>query len=102
MTLTPVVKFLQHNFEIENKDGSRDTITSTLCEYGSPIGSGLYLAMAKLVGIPCRVGESSNVATIFLWFGWLFRWQRCLLSTSSSLAALSIALPQFPACFKQE
>jgi len=47
--------FLQHNFEIENKDGSRDTITSTLCEYGTPIGSGGYSAMAKLVGIPCGV-----------------------------------------------
>ncbi|KAH7141266.1 Saccharopine dehydrogenase [Dactylonectria estremocensis] len=47
--------FLQHKFEIENKDGSRDTITSTLCEYGAPIGSGGYSAMAKLVGVPCGV-----------------------------------------------
>ena len=47
--------FLQHKFEIENKDGSRDTITSTLCEYGAPIGSDGYSAMAKLVGIPCGV-----------------------------------------------
>lgn len=66
MTLTLGAKFLQHNFEIENKDGSRDTITSTLCEYGAPIGSGGYSAMAKLVGIPCGVGKSSNIATIFL------------------------------------
>jgi len=47
--------FLQHHFEIKNKDGSNDTITSTLCEYGAPIGSGSYTAMAKLVGIPCGV-----------------------------------------------
>jgi len=53
--LTLGVKFLQHLFEIENKDGSKDTITSTLCEYGAPIGSGGYSAMAKLVGIPCGV-----------------------------------------------
>jgi saccharopine dehydrogenase (NADP+, L-glutamate forming) len=47
--------FLQHHFEVENKDGSKDTITSTLCEYGAPIGSGGYTAMAKLVGVPCGV-----------------------------------------------
>ncbi|KAI2642132.1 Apo Saccharopine reductase [Xylaria nigripes] len=46
---------LQHKFEIENKDGSRETRTSTLCEYGAPIGSGGYSAMAKLVGVPCAV-----------------------------------------------
>ncbi|EXJ88957.1 saccharopine dehydrogenase [NADP+, L-glutamate-forming] [Capronia epimyces CBS 606.96] len=57
--------FLQHRFDIENKDGSKDTITSTLCEYGAPIGSGGYSAMAKLVGIPCGVGKSSRVATVF-------------------------------------
>lgn len=46
---------LQHKFEIENKDGSREVKTSTLCEYGAPIGSGGYSAMAKLVGVPCAV-----------------------------------------------
>ncbi|KAI1486726.1 Apo Saccharopine reductase [Biscogniauxia mediterranea] len=46
---------LQHKFEIENKDGSRETRTSTLCEYGAPVGSGGYSAMAKLVGVPCGV-----------------------------------------------
>jgi saccharopine dehydrogenase (NADP+, L-glutamate forming) len=46
---------LQHKFEIENKDGSRQTRTSTLCEYGAPTGSGGYSAMARLVGIPCGV-----------------------------------------------
>lgn len=54
----------KHHFEIENKDGNKDTITSTLCEYGAPIRSG-YTAMAKLVGIPCGVGKSSCVVTIF-------------------------------------
>jgi saccharopine dehydrogenase (NADP+, L-glutamate forming) len=43
---------LQHRFEIENKDGSKETRTSTLCEYGDPKG---YSAMAKLVGVPCAV-----------------------------------------------
>ncbi|CAG7937146.1 unnamed protein product [Penicillium salamii] len=43
---------LQHKFEIENKDGSKETRTSTLCEYGNPAG---YSAMAKLVGVPCGV-----------------------------------------------
>jgi hypothetical protein len=48
---------LQHKFEIEHKDGSKETRTSTLCEYGAPIGSGGYSAMAKLVGVPCGVGK---------------------------------------------
>jgi saccharopine dehydrogenase (NADP+, L-glutamate forming) len=43
---------LQHKFEIENKDGSRETRTSTLCDFGDPNG---YSAMAKLVGVPCGV-----------------------------------------------
>lgn len=42
--------FLQHRFEIEHKDGRKETRTSTLCEYGDPKG---YSAMAKTVGIPC-------------------------------------------------
>ncbi|CAL5874708.1 uncharacterized protein PFLUO_LOCUS9009 [Penicillium psychrofluorescens] len=43
---------LQHKFEIEHKDGSKETRTSTLCDYGNPAG---YSAMARLVGIPCGV-----------------------------------------------
>lgn len=43
---------LQHKFEIENADGSKETRTSTLVEYGDPKG---YSAMAKLVGVPCAV-----------------------------------------------
>ncbi len=43
---------LQHKFEIEHKDGKRETRTSTLCEYGDPKG---YSAMAKTVGVPCGV-----------------------------------------------
>ena len=43
---------LQHKFQIENKDGSKETRTSTLVEYGDPEG---YSAMAKLVGVPCAV-----------------------------------------------
>ncbi|KAK3359977.1 Saccharopine dehydrogenase [Lasiosphaeria hispida] len=45
---------LQHKFEIEHADGSRETRTSTLCEYGDPTPTG-YSAMAKLVGVPCGV-----------------------------------------------
>ncbi|KAJ5665915.1 Saccharopine dehydrogenase [Penicillium maclennaniae] len=40
---------LQHKFDIEHKDGSKEVRTSTLCEYGNPSG---YSAMAKLVGVP--------------------------------------------------
>jgi len=43
---------LQHKFLVENADGSRETRTSTLVEYGDPKG---YSAMAKLVGVPCAV-----------------------------------------------
>ncbi|EKD17969.1 uncharacterized protein L3040_004509 [Drepanopeziza brunnea f. sp. 'multigermtubi'] len=43
---------LQHKFEIKNQDGSMETRTSTLVEYGDPKG---YSAMAKLVGVPCGV-----------------------------------------------
>ena len=39
---------LQHKFEVELKDGTKQTRLSTLCEYGNPSG---YSAMAKLVGI---------------------------------------------------
>ncbi|PMD14759.1 Apo Saccharopine reductase [Hyaloscypha hepaticicola] len=46
---------LQHKFEIEHKDGKKETKTSTLCEYGAPVGSNGYSAMAKLVGVPCGV-----------------------------------------------
>jgi saccharopine dehydrogenase (NADP+, L-glutamate forming) len=41
---------LQHKFEIEHKEGKKETRTSTLCEYGDPRG---YSAMAKLT--PCAV-----------------------------------------------
>jgi saccharopine dehydrogenase (NADP+, L-glutamate forming) len=43
---------LQHKFLIENADGSKETRTSTLADYGDPKG---YSAMAKLVGVPCAV-----------------------------------------------
>ncbi|EFY92424.1 saccharopine dehydrogenase [Metarhizium acridum CQMa 102] len=42
---------LQHKFEIEHKDGSKETRTSTLVQYGDST----YSAMARLVGIPCAV-----------------------------------------------
>ncbi|RCK64572.1 Saccharopine dehydrogenase [NADP(+), L-glutamate-forming] [Candida viswanathii] len=43
---------LQHKFGIEWKDGSKETRTSTLVDYGDPKG---YSSMAKLVGVPCAV-----------------------------------------------
>ncbi|KAI5952694.1 LYS9 [Candida jiufengensis] len=43
---------LQHKFGIENKDGTTETRTSTLVDYGKPDG---YSSMAKLVGVPCAV-----------------------------------------------
>ncbi|KAI1099254.1 saccharopine dehydrogenase [Jackrogersella minutella] len=45
---------LQHKFEVELKDGTKQIRISTLCEYGSTEPGG-YSAMAKLVGIPCAV-----------------------------------------------
>lgn len=43
---------LQHRFEIEHKDGKKETRTSTLCDNGDPNG---YSSMAKLVGVPTGV-----------------------------------------------
>eukprot|EP00128_Syssomonas_multiformis_P005982 Colp12_sorted_trinity150504_noHs@422 len=43
---------LQHTFEIEHKDGRRETRTSTLLEYGVPNGD---TAMARTVGVPCAI-----------------------------------------------
>merc|ERR1712230_286613 len=47
---------LQHKFEIENKDGSKVTRTSTLLDYGAPFHTGEGpSSMAKLVGVPCGI-----------------------------------------------
>lgn len=46
---------LQHKFQIQHKDGSKEMRTSTLVDYGEPEGSGGYSAMARLVGVPCAV-----------------------------------------------
>lgn len=43
---------LQHRFEVEWNDGSKQTLTSTLEAYGEPGG---HSAMARLVGIPCGI-----------------------------------------------
>ncbi|TIC26651.1 saccharopine dehydrogenase [Wallemia mellicola] len=43
---------LQHKFGIVWKDGSKETRTSTLLDYGVPNG---YTSMAKLVGVPCGI-----------------------------------------------
>lgn len=47
--------FLQHRFDIEWKDGRKETRTSTLVDYGEPTGPNSTSAMAKLVGVPCGV-----------------------------------------------
>ncbi|KAI5479463.1 hypothetical protein MNV49_003607 [Pseudohyphozyma bogoriensis] len=46
---------LQHKFEIENKDGSKEVRTSTLLDFGAPVGSAGPSSMAKLVGVPCGI-----------------------------------------------
>jgi len=47
---------LQHKFEIENKDGSKVTQTSTLLDYGAPFHTGEGpSSMARLVGVPCGI-----------------------------------------------
>ncbi|ODQ76371.1 hypothetical protein LIPSTDRAFT_101656 [Lipomyces starkeyi NRRL Y-11557] len=46
---------LQHKFGIEWADGSSETRTSTLVDYGDPKG---YSSMAKLVGTPCGLAAS--------------------------------------------
>jgi len=43
---------LQHKFEVELRDGKRETWTSTLLEYGKPPGPS---AMATTVGTPCGI-----------------------------------------------
>lgn len=43
---------LQHKFGIEWADGTTETRTSTLVDYGNTEG---YSSMAKLVGVPCAV-----------------------------------------------
>ncbi|TFK49210.1 saccharopine dehydrogenase [Heliocybe sulcata] len=43
---------LQHKFVVEWQDGSEQTLTSTLEEYGIPYG---HSAMARTVGVPCGI-----------------------------------------------
>ncbi|KIJ45926.1 hypothetical protein M422DRAFT_29570 [Sphaerobolus stellatus SS14] len=43
---------LQHKFIIQWKDGSEQTLTSTLEQYGNPTG---HSAMALTVGVPCGI-----------------------------------------------
>ncbi|GJN91840.1 hypothetical protein Rhopal_004863-T1 [Rhodotorula paludigena] len=46
---------LQHKFVVENADGTQETRTSTLLDYGAPTGTGGASSMAKLVGVPCGI-----------------------------------------------
>jgi Saccharopine dehydrogenase C-terminal domain len=69
---------LQHKFEIENKDGRKETRTSTLCEYGAPTGTGGYSAMAKLVGVTCGVGKSPRCLKFLSGTAMILKRQRCI------------------------
>ncbi len=53
-----ILRRLQHKFEVELKDGTKQTRTSTLCEYGSTEPGG-YSAMAKL-GEPSHSRRNVN------------------------------------------
>jgi saccharopine dehydrogenase-like NADP-dependent oxidoreductase len=44
---------LRHKFVVENKDGSRDFITSTMIDYGIPHGDS---SMARTVSLPLAIG----------------------------------------------
>ena len=46
---------LRHRFEVENRDASTQTITSTLIDYGVPHGDS---SMARTVSLPLAVGVS--------------------------------------------
>ncbi|KXN66489.1 Saccharopine dehydrogenase, partial [Conidiobolus coronatus NRRL 28638] len=48
---------LQHSFKVENKDGSKELITTTLQKFGEPFPKGPS-AMATCVGVPCAIGVS--------------------------------------------
>ena len=44
---------LKHKFTVENKDGTKDLITSTLIDYGIPHGD---TSMARTVSLPLAIG----------------------------------------------
>jgi saccharopine dehydrogenase (NADP+, L-glutamate forming) len=44
---------LRHRFVVENKDGARDLITSTLIDFGIPFGDS---SMARTVSLPMAIG----------------------------------------------
>lgn len=53
---------LQHKFVVEWADGSEQTLTSTLEQYGSPSG---HSAMALTVGVPCGIATQLVLDGIF-------------------------------------
>ena len=57
-TMILMLRRLQHKFEVELKDGTRQTRTSTLCEYGGT-EPGSYSAMAKL-GEPSHSSRNAD------------------------------------------
>ncbi|EAW14927.1 saccharopine dehydrogenase [Aspergillus clavatus NRRL 1] len=73
---------LQHVFDIEHADGSREKRSSTLVEYGEPLAPGSRSAMAKLVGLPCAVGVLAVLEGRITEKGMVAPW------TSSEIAAL--------------
>ncbi|EGN97653.1 hypothetical protein SERLA73DRAFT_92863 [Serpula lacrymans var. lacrymans S7.3] len=53
---------LQHKFVVENADGTQQTITSTLEQYGDPTG---HSAMALTVGVPCGIATQLVLDGVF-------------------------------------
>ncbi|KAG2113397.1 Saccharopine dehydrogenase-domain-containing protein [Suillus discolor] len=53
---------LQHKFVVEWADGSEQTLTSTLEQYGSPSG---HSAMALTVGVPCGIATQLVLDGVF-------------------------------------
>lgn len=47
---------LHHELGLRRRDGREELLTSSLVEYGAPVGSSGHSAMAKTVGTPAALG----------------------------------------------
>ncbi|GAA5974029.1 hypothetical protein JCM11641_008222 [Rhodosporidiobolus odoratus] len=54
---------LQHKFIVEKADGTEETRTSTLLDYGKPTGTGAS-SMSSLVGLPCGVAAQQVLDSV--------------------------------------
>ncbi|OJJ74248.1 hypothetical protein ASPBRDRAFT_39361 [Aspergillus brasiliensis CBS 101740] len=73
---------LQHAFDIEYADGSKEKRTSTLVEYGEPTAPGSRSAMAKLVGLPCAVGVLAVLEGLISQKGMIAPWSSVEIARS--------------------